>query len=1599
MTQRLVCFHGHEFELTEAISISSVACPLCGTTKTFPSDAEPTGIDPYGATLPVAPPTQELPTDRHYSESDDAPGEHTLTTPAAQPPDDRDSPSGPPTQLFAPSEQRNEAADGDGPEAEPTRDLRPEDFDDDLPEDNLAHRPATSTRRPATVPTRGLTVSIRRSATTPPIQDRPQPADEDASTYNDAGKDGAARETSGSLVCNDNDNDNDNSDKAADGQAGAAADGRAHSDTPETRRPGTAPTRPVTHEKTVSLAGPPTATEDARADKAGDLPRTTEGSEAAGSLQTQPTSPGAPPDTSSPEPKGIAVPGATLFIGKRGRTRVRGGSGSRLREPFATTAVGKPSLPGYEVFEELGRGGMGVVYRARDNNNDRDVALKTLLRMGPSELQRFKYEFRSMSSIYHPNVAMLYELLSDGKTWCFSMEILEGVEFLEFVWSGFAGLQHRRRRSMVEIGPAEPRMTERRVKRLHEALKQLALGLNKLHSEGILHRDVKPSNVMVTTSRRLVVLDFGLAVPIRDEATDAASRGIQGTPEYMSPEQAIGSDLTGESDWYSAGVMLYEVLTGRLPIDAPLGKLLKLKQTFRPTEPRQLTTGIPIELNNLCMALLDPKASNRPNAIDVLRCVDAADLAESMRGMGQAAVRNFKLVGRESQLAVLRRAYEEVSQGAARSIFVRGLSGMGKSELVRRFLAELKTDGAAIILTGRCYEQESVPFKALDNLIDALSVYLCGLDAHLAASLMPVDSAALIRVFPVLGQVPEARRPHGSASIANASQQELRQRALNALRELLVGLSGLQPLVLYIDDFQWGDEDSARLLADLVRPPEAPRMLLIGSYRQENEHDSVCVRALTEEYGRGRRRPHREDLPVEPLSEDDSMRLALMLLGRHDAFHEALAKKIARESGGGPFFVWALAQYAQEDPAIGDQTLELDDVIWKRVMRLGEAERRLLELVAIAGRPMPAGEIFHAGSVVQEGPGLLTELRNNSFVRTTQLQAHESVVETYHDRIRESVVRHLPEATVRERNLRLGESIEQASEFCRDDLKQYLKKTGAFDEPSPTFSLDKRQWQRVFDLAYFYDAAGKHRRALPFALVAAEQARRQNALEVSEQQYRIALRGAEKPDALRFRVLEGLGEVLNLRGDYGPARAHFSEARELARGNVANGRIEGKLGELAFKQGDMKVAMHHLERALRELGRQVPPERRWQVLPYLLHQVIVQTLHSLRPGWFIKRRPMERLSDDLLPIRFYNRLFYPYWFARDEFATLWTQLHGMNLAERYAETPELAHAYSLHAVAMSTLPWFERGIDYAKRGEAISRKSGNLLAQGQAAHFHGVTLFAASQWRATIEKCNEAIGFLERAGDRWEANMARYHIADSLYHLGDLAAAIAQAKQVYATGEELGDKQSMGVITIVWAAASPRDVPVEILQAEFERPREDPLSTVQVLQAQGVKLLLHDDQPGEAAESFARALQLAKARGLKNTYVAWAYAWRTTCLRTEMERAAAGSAERRKWRREAERAARVALRTARKYENDLPHALRENAMLAAEADKAHLARGLFEESLCVAACQEADYQYAKTLVAFGEVGGKFDWHDAHQRQAEGQQRVDELENSEPIGVS
>jgi tetratricopeptide (TPR) repeat protein len=556
--------------------------------------------------------------------------------------------------------------------------------------------------------------------------------------------------------------------------------------------------------------------------------------------------------------------------------------------------------------------------------------------------------------------------------------------------------------------------------RLRTTFAALVDALCFLHRAGVVHRDIKPSNVLVNKEGRVVVLDFGLAAELHQAAGPKHTvYNIVGTAAYMSPEQAAGMPVSAAADWYSLGAVLYEALTGRHPFSGH-AHLLAEKQQHDPPEPQEFVSEVPDDLNALCMDLLRRDGSARPEGEEIRTRLGCGAPAAPMAVERGGSVRLF--VGRDAQRAELADALTAVELGRTVVSFVCGESGIGKTALVNSFLEETAKRPDVVVLQGRCHEHESVPFKAIDRIIDGLTQYLVHLPPRQREGLLPSDISALWRVFPVMRRL-AALTTGAEDDNQTSDRQELRRRAMAALRELLCRLGKRVLLVLFIDDLQWGDLDSGAVIKDLLRPPDSPFLLLIASYRQEEEASSAVLRAVREETIVTSRIRDVRHIEVGRLSLDESRRLARSLVEEDPALDAQWLDTIARESGGNPYLIASMVRCYQTRPVAEiDGRLSVDSMIWSQVAGLPAEAQRLLEVVALAGHPLREVDALAAAEISAHGRGAVALLRAARMVRSPGGGA-DSQIEVYHDRIRAAAEAHVPPARTAECHRRLARTL------------------------------------------------------------------------------------------------------------------------------------------------------------------------------------------------------------------------------------------------------------------------------------------------------------------------------------------------------------------------------------------------------------------------------------------------------------------------------------------------------------------------------------------------------------------------------------------------
>jgi hypothetical protein len=1036
----------------------------------------------------------------------------------------------------------------------------------------------------------------------------------------------------------------------------------------------------------------------------------------------------------------------------------------------------------FALRRRLGTGGMGMVYEAIDRQQGARVALKTLKHLEPLALLRFKNEFRALADLEHPNLVRLGELFHEDGHWFFTMELLDGVDFLSWVRHAptheapVTGHDTIVDLEPTEDGSADPRaraVTARTrgrldVTRLRDALAQLAAGLDTLHAAGKVHRDVKPSNVLVTPRGRVVLLDFGLVTELRRPSRNS-SDAIVGTAAYMSPEQAGCAQLGPASDWYSVGVTLYEALTGRVPFEGMPLVVLMRKQRREPMSPRRLAPETPEDLDELCMALLKMRADERLAGMQAAARLGAQAPSAPVLVPAASVTQATPFVGREAELAQLRAAWAQRRADEARAVpvFLVGESGIGKSALARRFLSELEAQELApVVLTSRCYEREAVPYKAFDGLIDALSRRLSRLDQVEAALLLPHDASILARLFPVLRRVPAMAHVPEAGAVHNP--QELRTRAFSALRELLTRLAERWPTAIFVDDFQWADADSLALLAHVMQGAHAPPILFLATLRAEA---APGILASIGAAGPGGRR-----IDVGALTATETRELVQALSGDDDP-------ALAAEAAGHPLFVHELVRHAQSSPR--HEPVRLDQALWARVERLDPQARALLEVIAIAGEPLAQPLAAQAAGLEPgECARLMGLLRAAHLVRSTGAHAGDAA-ECYHDRVREAVTARLAPDAERRWHAALAAALEATGWAARSPLA----------------------------LVRHLEAAGEPARAAELAERAARQAAEALAFDRAAELYRTTLRLGRHEREIERRMQIVLGDTLVFAGRGVEAAEIYLAAAEGADSAV---RVEcrRKAAEQLLGAGETRRGLDTIRDVLAELGETLP-DKPGRAIAALLWDRARLRVRGLK---FRKREPSELSPRQLARLDTYHAIATGLGMV-DPVRASAVGARCAVLALDAGEPVRIARALGMEAVFQGTRGNYTRGFELAKISRALVRGASDPYLDAYATVAEGMNHYLSGEFLAADERFQVAERALRGStiGTTWEVDTVVIFRGLALRHAGRLKELRAVVEQQVPDAVRRGDRYAEATLRrsgVVLALA--RDAPAEAL-AELER--------------------------------------------------------------------------------------------------------------------------------------------------------------------------------------
>lgn len=1097
--------------------------------------------------------------------------------------------------------------------------------------------------------------------------------------------------------------------------------------------------------------------------------------------------------------------------------------------------------------------------------------------------------------------------------------------------------------------------------------------IEAIHNNGLVHRNVQATNVYVSEKRALL---NGLGIDRYTNPFDLGGDRAIEFATYVSPELsgALIHDIGTASDLYSVGTVLFELFTGRPPFRGKSVNDVLFQHLTNEPPLHELPDTVPRVIQKVLACLLhkDPpqryqSASSAKFDLEGIReAIKAGELTDEFvicRKEIKPHVSDPAFVGRQEELDLLKREIKKIKSGRVRQAMVSCPSGIGKSRLILEFMRHASKDSVTVLCGRGSNEAGREPMGPLLDVIHQVGERIAdnpAISADIRHKLQGHD-AELVSVCPEFAAI---------LGIEDGSQHSLgpdefgQNRVENALAKLLACLASKQfPLMIWIDDCQWLDEQTCKIL-NLVKEHNPNHLLLLFSMRSE------CERTVSDFLGYvdlDRR------IELGPLSDEEVVLLQDSMTG---PLPSVASKTAVKHAAGSPFMASAVIRGMFEAGAIKpDSTgwkIDVDElsriqaaddsaqVLLRRLIQLPPQTLNLLSAAAIIGKEFDV----QAVSEICNSPDFQVHVdmaREKRLIWSRPNGGYSFV----HDKIRESLLKLLDGDSKQKYHLLIAEY------------------------------LEANRQHRVFDLAFHFHRANCPENALPYALRAAETARARFSLDVAEEQLKIAITGVEKAeDDTKYEIYSIYSDVTMLDGRYDEAENWLEQAGQYTETLIQNSSVDFKRGELEFKRGNKEKAVYQFESALSDLGYKMPRSYMFN----LLVEVAKQAAISILPSKLAGSKGDSYTPEDKLAWQLFSRLAHGYWYTRDKYCTLWAHLRGLNLAERYNPTPELAQAYSEHAPGMSLLPWFSRGIDYAERSLELRKKFGDIWGQGQSRNFKSILLYSASKFDECVKQAKRAITVLQRTGDYWEVHIARYQLAGALYRQGDLKGAVREARETYNSALELGDFQSTGNIIDIWVRANLNQIPDEVLQREASRTLSDTQGQCEVLLTQGISLL-GKEQYDDAIGKFKEAIGLATKAGVLNAYITPNFVWLANAQRLKfLERKFGSRANDRKPLRDLTKAAKKAVRVARSFKNDLPHSLRELGAAYGLQGKYAKAKQYLLESIEVAKSQGALYELAQTECMLGEFAEEFDqgnWNDLGINFEAAKQSLVEIE--QPVG--
>ena len=1248
---------------------------------------------------------------------------------------------------------------------------------------------------------------------------------------------------------------------------------------------------------------------------------------------------------------------------------------------------------------------MGIVYRARDTRDGREIALKLMKgSLAGTARRRFEREFRSLSTLHHPHCLNVFDFGELDRGPFFTMELFQGRPITSLAGRG----------SKVVLDP----------------LLQVTLALDYIHNHGIIHRDVKPSNILVRPATRrdglpgfeAKLMDFGLAKYYGVKSSLSAEAGFIGTVAYCAPEQLNIDELDHRADLYCLGLVSYELLSGRYPFPQArldgMRSLMRAQLSEKPRPLADISPDVPGPIADAVMRYLRKEPRRRPDSAALLRCA----IAEYLGIDEQTAVYAGVLAPARPMLSVtgfVCRALEieavddmlcrclsfSGSDGLAGAgeappslIVVSGEPGIGKSSVVQEAKRMARGHGCQVY-EGRCFDGNVSPFQPFVEIIreliaelrlqerreavapsdgDVTCTHVASLPAGSAARLLAIVndySGELLRI------APELRKYLPGEVYRQSDFGREADYIFRALSAFFVELATLQPICLSFEDLQWADKSSLDLLRHLA-------LSLAGARRSASDGGAAAPRLVIVASARagyaqlvallGQLREHHQviELPLSPLSEAETRELiALRLNCRNEELAHDLVSRVYELCGGNPFFVSETVREWFEKDAIArrDDGWVLTSVD-ADASDLPQTVRDAMRL-RIEGLPAKTQQVLGAAAVI--GAVVDIDLLRDVLADLSETDVLDAIdallprrvfretgnagrVEFVHDLLRELPYGDLSATRRCSLHRRVGELLERR------------RQQGRAVAPAVLADHFRNAEERPKAFAYALEAAEAALNAYAF----------NNAIAHLKDARELAPDNVD--NAMLYRLADMLGTAFGSSGRLDEAIAAYRSAIDHSVDAIARAAAHYGIGAAFHRKGEYDEAGKHFNLALRDAGYRRPES----VAGRLIDTWISSLFFHLVPAGlaFIGDGPEREQRIELASLT-YRRICQIT--GQRSVPDYTHSSYKLALFAKRSRKPELiASGYSKIGLncGMFSLSWLARG--FSRRAERAAESCQRPDIRAMARAHVGCCLYFDGQLDKAEAVLRESVGTLDKVGDWF--GMFSHHVLRHVYAVrGDIPRELAEAESEITTGTQRGDVESLAWGQYGKADALARAGRVDEAQDLADRAVESLIArnstTLGVAYGTlGYARLQASDYPG-ARSAFEKSRSCAIRKFFLVEFVGPTFPLLVESL-LGPHWADTASGPSRATARKAWRESRVARCVGWRFPNSHPHALRVSGRAAFALGKPKKAVQYLTQSIAAAEALGARYDLARALLDASCVIPEH--ADAHRRR--GRQLLDEL---------